>query len=149
MTYFNTADNATTKNSLVDDNITVTEAEVGEEYKLTDIKDISLGDFFRAGTDSTSGLVNAQLLVDYDDVMELIDSNCDFNSLRWQSGSDTSSSYNEILVANVIDVLEDNGKYSLYVTADGFADGVLSRDNERFINISSAIIYRVSETEKK
>ncbi len=141
VTYFNSAEKATNKKSSVSDNKNVSDVD----YKIKDLSAISVGDFFRAGTDSETGLVNAELVVDYDDVKAAIKSNCDFTGLRWWSDAKSSDSHNEVLIANVIDVLEDNGKYSLRVTADGFVDGALPETNERLIAIDSAIIYRVSK----
>lgn len=111
-------------------------------YIPIDISDIKMGDFFRAGTDSTTGLVNAQRLIEYADVKAAIAGNCDF------TGSDFyfNNSYIDLRVFNVIEVQEDNGKYMLQVTADGFVNGVLPEGNEKLITIDdSVMIYRVSD----
>ncbi|MBQ7976334.1 MAG: S-layer homology domain-containing protein [Clostridia bacterium] len=136
VSYYSNSATATEKTASVDKNLIA-----GADYDTTDMGDIGIGDFFRAGTDSSSGLVNAQLLLKYDDVMDAISGNCDFTGLGW------SNTYGEIKVVNVIEVSEDNGNYSLRVTKDGFDEnGKISTTNEDLISIgSSVIIYRISD----
>ena len=142
VSYYANSVNATEKTSSVEENLSGSV----EGYTPTDISNIKMGDFFRAGTDSTTGLVNAQRLIEYADVKAAMADNCNF------TGSDFyfSNSYIDLRVYNVIEVQEDNNKYMLRVTEDGFADGVLPESNEKLITIdNSVVIYRVSDDGSK
>ena len=142
VSYYANSDEMKEKSASVSENL------VGsvENYTPVDVSDIKMGDFFRAGTDSTTGFVNAQKLIDYDDVKSAIAGNCDFTSSSFYF----TNSYIDLRVFNVIEVTEDNGKYMLRVTADGFDNGVLPEENYDLITVdSSVVIYRVSDDGSK
>ncbi len=145
VSYYANSDEMKEKSASVSENL------VGsvEDYTPVDISDIKMGDFFRAGTDSTTGLVNAEHALKYDDVKSAIASGCNFNGLTWYSNTTSNNSYSDIIVVNVIEVLNDNGKYSLRVTSDGFVDDALPEDNEKLISVDSAVIYRISDEGSK
>lgn len=117
-------------------------------YTVSDVADIHMADFFRAGTETT-GFANAEIVMKYTDVMNHINnpannSNFSGSAFRW-----AGTSYADVTIYNVIEVIEDGDKRSLRVTRDGYTtrDGqlVLSETNETIIEIpSDVIIYRVN-----
>jgi len=139
VSYYANSETATTKKaSLTENNLNGTS---------TDIGDISIGDFFRAGTNSSTGLVNAEILLDYDDVKTELAANCDFTHSRF----DVGNGYFGIKVANVVEVVEDSGKYLLTITQNGFVDGALPDTITReLVEVTSnTIIYRISDDGSK
>lgn len=136
VSYYANSDKVTTKTA------SVTENKISGS--AVDYADIKIGDFFRTGTDSTTGLVNAQKLLDYDDVMSAIAGNSDFTD---NSKFCFTNTYIDLYVYNVIEVLDDK---SLRVTRDGFAGDTLSEENELLLNTdSNTVIYRVSDDGSK
>ena len=107
-------------------------------YDVEDIGNIEVGDFFRTGTDA-SGLVNAELIIKYSDVMAEIDDDCDFTG----AGFRKDAGYVEIYVANVVDVLDDN---KIVLSRDGFdEEGVHQISDEEHISIDSkTVVYKMS-----
>ncbi len=107
-------------------------------YDVEDIGNIEVGDFFRTGTDA-SGLVNAELIIKYSDVMAEIDDDCDFTG----AGFSKDAGYVEIYVANVVDVLDDN---KIVLSRDGFdEEGVHQISDEKHISIDSkTVVYKMS-----
>ncbi len=120
-----------------------------DDYTAVDIGSIGVGDLFRVGTDSQLGLVNAELILDYDDVRDAIDNNnSDFTGIfaspnGWLS---FDGNYGRVIVANVLETLEDAGKYSIRVTKEGFVNGELNPATEELVTITAdTIIYRVDK----
>ena len=142
--YFTNAASATTSNASITENVNVSNSEAG--YTVVDIADIKAGDFFRAGTDSGSGLVNAQVLVKIDDVKAAIAGNSNFTDNDKFYKKFAGGEYGFVFVANVDEVLDDNGTYSIVAYRGGFTDGVLDTTSEQmYIPISSStVIYRIN-----
>lgn len=121
-----------------------------EDYTEVDIGTISFGDFFRAGVDTAEGMVNAELVLDYDYVKDRINNyDSDFTTFEWKS---FGGNYGRMIVANVIEVVTiEEGKYSIRVTREGFdANGELNFTTEELIPIASdTVIYRLDTANEK
>lgn len=140
--YFTNSATASKSNASITENVNATDAT----YTITDIADIKAGDFFRAGTDSDLGLVNVQMLLKIDDVMAAIAGNSDFTAPTFHVFSDDTYKYGELVVANVYEVLDDNGTYSIVAHRGGYTDGVLDTASEQIFVpvVSSTVIYRIN-----
>ena len=142
--YFTNSASSSKANASITENKNVTDGEAG--YTVVDIADIKAGDFFRAGTDSESGLVNAQLMVKIDDVKAAIAGTSDFTGSAFSVFTDNTYKYGLIEVANVYEVLEDNGTYSIVAYRDGFdGSGEPIMTNQVYVPVnSSTVIYRIN-----
>ncbi len=142
--YFTNSATASKSNASITENVNVSDGEAG--YTVVDIADIKAGDFFRVGTDSELGLVNAQVIMKIDDVKAAIANNSDFTNSMFYNKNFDSYQYGEILVANVDEVLDDSGTYSIVAYRGGFTDGVLDTTSEQmYIPVnSSTVIYRIN-----
>ncbi|MBP3362113.1 MAG: S-layer homology domain-containing protein [Clostridia bacterium] len=158
--FFNSAATAVNRTAEAE-NINLDDEDVN--YNLVDVADLGIGDLFRAGSDSSQGLMNAEIAISYNDVKEVLagdeydftDSKFEWYSSYKKDGSVLTpyetSSYGYAYAANVVEVLEDGGKYSLRLTRDGFVNGKLPEDiNESIVSIEdSTIIYRFNDAGNK
>ena len=142
--YYSGSDAVKKSNASITENKNVTDGEAG--YTVVDIADIKAGDFFRAGTDSESGLVNAQVMLKIDDVKAAIAGTSDFTGSAFSVFTDGTYKYGLIQVANVYEVLDDNGTYSIVAYRDGFdGEGNPIMTNQVYVPInSSTVIYRIN-----
>ncbi len=142
--YYTNSATASKSNASISENVNVSNSEAG--YTIVDIADIKAGDIFRAGTDSDLGLVNAQVLIEIDDVMAAIAGNSDFTDDSKFYKKFAGGEYGFVFVANVDEVLDDNGTYSIVAYRGGFTDGELDTTSEQmYIPVnSSTVIYRIN-----
>ena len=142
--YFTNSATASKSNASITENVNVSNAEAG--YTVVDIADIKAGDFFRAGTDSESGLVNAQVMLRIDDVKTAIAGTSDFTGSAFSVFTDSTYKYGLLEVANVYEVLDDNGTYSIVAYRDGFdGEGNPIMTNQVYVPVnSSTVIYRIN-----
>jgi len=111
---------------------------------IVDVGDLTYGDIFRAGTESSSKLVNAERIFAYNDVLGAIDNGADFTkkSFEWEPETSTSMS---AYVYNVIEVLEDGGKYSLRLTRDPIVEDGSDYEETNLAVESDTIVFRVDK----
>lgn len=142
--YFTNSASSSKSNASITENVNVSNDEAG--YTVVDIANIKAGDFFRVGTDSESGLVNAQVLMSIDDVKAAIAGTSDFTGSTFHVFSDATYKYGEVTVANVYEVLDDNGTYSIVAYRAGFdSNGDPIMTDQVYVPVnSSTVIYRIN-----